>query len=277
MTSVQWLLQSNHPNPSAIREIELILRRQGHDVHSTELRGYSDAAFDIGSLDMDIPVVCYGPSFVPRALRYPELSPGIFFDPATFRWSAFRNGWGELMVSANADVVTVSHAASRLGTGSVFVRPDEDSKAFNGGLFDRASLELTIDAAIRKGRIGGDTLVVVAEPVQIDAEWRTFVVGGQVVASSSYRKDGTGNVDQHVPHEVVGLAEAAAARWTPAEVFCLDIALAGDRYGIVEANCFNASRFYGADANVILGAVSSFAGEAYAPRTRPFGGQVSSP
>lgn len=264
MATTQWLLQSNHPNLSSIREIQSILRDHGNDMHMAALKGHSTEIPEIGALDITRPVICYGPSFVPRALGYPELSPGIFFDPATFRWSAFHKGWGDLMVSANGVVIRLAEAISQIGFKSMFVRPDEDSKAFNGGIFDKNSLKAVIDPAIKKAYIDQDTLIVIAEPVQIDAEWRTFIVNGQVVAASSYRKDSIGNVDLHVPHHVIDLAFEAAELWSPAPVFCLDIALTGQRYGIVEANCFNASRFYGADASAILKSVSSLVDETYA-------------
>lgn len=168
------------------------------------------------------------------------------------------------MICANAQVMRLSEAMSRLALEGMFVRPDEDSNAFDGGLFNESSLKAVFDPAIRKAYIDEDTLVVIAEPVQIDAEWRTFIVDGQVVAASSYRKDGAGNIDLYVPHRVIDLAFGAAELWSPAPVFCLDIALTGQRYGIVEANCFNASRFYGADASAILESVSSLVNETYA-------------
>lgn len=256
MTSIQWLLQSNHPNLSTIREIASILRDQGNAVHMVPLKGHSTELPDLSILDASDPVVCYGPSFVPRAFENLTLNPGIFFDPATFRWSAFRSGWGGMMLSSGR-VLPAAAAPDVVGAKS-FVRPDEDSKAFDGGLFDAKSMAETIDLALMRGLLQPETPVVVAEPVRVDAEWRTFVVGGEVVAASSYRRDGVGDINLHVPHAVIDMAFEAAERWMPADVFCLDIARSGDRYGIVEANCFNASRFYGADAAAVLSAVSAF-------------------
>jgi hypothetical protein len=256
MTATQWLLQSNHPNLSTIREIAAILRDQGNAVHMVPLKGYSTELPDLSMLDASDPVVCYGPSFVPRAFAHPDLSPGIFFDPASFRWSAFDAGWDGMMLSVGHVVPAV--AASDMVGNQAFVRPDEDSKAFDGGLFNAKTMAETIDLALMRGLLQPETPVVVAEPVRVDAEWRTFIVGGEVVAASSYRRDGVGDINLHVPHAVIDIAFEAAERWMPADVFCLDIALSGDRYGIVEANCFNASRFYGADAASVLSAVSSF-------------------
>jgi hypothetical protein len=259
MYSIQWLLQENHPNLSAMGDIGAILRELSFDVHMVNLKGRSTEIPDLHMLDQARPVVCYGPSFVPRAFGHSRLTPGIWFDPETFRWSAFSESWGDLMLSADAEVIPADEAVLMLGNHRMFVRPDEDSKAFDGGLYGRASLETALAPAFEKKLLAADTPIVVAKPIDDDAEWRTFVVGGDVVAASSYRKEGQGNIDLHVPHKVVDLAYEAAAIWAPAEVFCLDIAQSGSRYGIVEANCFNASRFYGADASAILEAVSSFA------------------
>lgn len=257
--NTQWLLQSNHPNLFAIAEIEAILREMNCDVHMVSLRARSPDLPDLDMLDVTRPVVCYGPSFVPRAFGHPDLSPGIFFDPETFRWSAFQNGWGDMMISSDAVVVSAGEAAQLIGPRQMFVRPDEDSKAFDGGLFDGAGLAETLEAGLGKGHIVLDTPVVIARATQIDAEWRSFIVGGEVVGASSYRSNGAGKIDLFVPHRVIDLAFEAAATWSPADVFCLDIAQSGERYGIVEANCFNASRFYGADARSILESVSEFA------------------
>jgi hypothetical protein len=96
---------------------------------------------------------------------------------------------------------------------------------------------------------------VCAPPRPIDAEWRCFVVGGQVVDGSEYRRAGRPSMFRGVPPAVVDLVEAAAARWRPAEVVCIDVASSGARFGIVEANCFNAARLYAADPVTVLGAV----------------------
>lgn len=257
MKIAQWLLQSNRANLSTMREIASILRDQGNTVHMVALKGRSTELPDLSMLDPAVPVVCYGPSFVPRAWGHPSLNPGVFFDPTTFRWSSFQSGWGEMMLSAGRVVPAVA-VPDMVGSGLAFVRPDEDSKAFDGGLFDARAIAEVIDLALSRGLIQANGLVVVAEPVRIDAEWRTFVVGGEVVAASSYRRDGAGDINLHVPHAVVDLAFEAAERWTPADVFCLDIACTSDRYRIVEANCFNASRFYGANVAAVLSAVSMF-------------------
>lgn len=250
---VQWILQKNHPNLGTIREMTYVLDGLGFPFTQVELKGRSDEIPELPGIDEKLPLVCYGPSFVPRALHHPTLSSGIFFDPVKFRWSAFNDGWNGRMISSG-HILTVSQAREALRAGEAFVRPDEDNKAFDGSVFDLRSFDEMAGAS--SSRVTPETPVVVAAPVAIQAEWRTFLVDGQVVGASSYRIGPEVNLSGFVPHAVIDLAFEAAAEWSPARIFCLDIALSEGRYGIVEANCFNASRFYGADARTVIEAVS---------------------
>lgn len=256
MTEPQWLLQRNHPNTGSIREIARLLEEQGFDVFQVHLASRTAEIPFVEGLDVSRPTVCYGPSFVPRALGRPDLDPGIFFDETAFRWSSFAQGWDGLMLSEGSAMSV--EEAMEVDFSTVFARPDADSKAFDGGLYQRGELLRTLEEARSRGRLRVDDEVVLARPVSVDAEWRTFVVDGEVVAASSYRKAGQPTVEEFVPYAVSDLARHAAELWRPAPVFCLDVALSEGRYGIVEANCWNASRFYGADARTILIEVSRY-------------------
>jgi hypothetical protein len=79
-----------------------------------------------------------------------------------------------------------------------------------------------------------------------------------VVAASSYRYLQRPNIEAFVPNAAVDMALAAAAAWMPATAACIDIAISVDgTIGIVEANCINAARFYGANIAAVVDAVSS--------------------
>jgi hypothetical protein len=196
-------------------------------------------------------IVCYGPSFVPRVAAAPAWRPGIFFDAATLRWSAMAAAWGDLMFSPDGAVATVSEALEALALEALFVRPDEDSKAFDGGVF--------ADAATLRAQLGStpvETPAIVARARPVDAEWRCFVVNARVIDSSEYRRAGRPSVYRGAPPRVLELAERAAARWVPSDVTCIDIASSGDHFGVVEANCFNAARFYACDPATVVAGVT---------------------
>jgi hypothetical protein len=195
-----------------------------------------------------------GKGFVTRALHHPRLKPGLFFDAETFRWAAFRSGWEGAILSSDGRVMALSDARDFLqNRATAFVRPDSDSKVFEGGVYDASSLE----AVTKQTAVPNATPVIVASPLNIEAEWRFFVVNREIVGCSEYRRWGRSSNDGSVPHAAIDLADLAL-RWSPADVYCLDLAASGDRVGVVEANCFNASRFYSAVIERVLRAVNAY-------------------
>jgi len=254
VTPVHWVIQENQADSIELRAIVEALEFDRHVPHLIPLKKGSEVPA-IPDLPGNAPVVCQGPAFVPRALKYPRLRSGLFFDPATFRWSAFQAGWKEAMLSPDGRVMPLSTARNLLRDGtSAYIRPDCDSKAFDGRVYDSSGL-----VAVTSGmRVTDETEVVVSPPVDIEAEWHFFVVDKEIVGCSEYRQWGRVSTEGSVPYAVMDLAAQSASRWWPADVYCLDLASTGDRIGIVEANCFNASRFYGSVIDRILRGVNTY-------------------
>jgi hypothetical protein len=200
-------------------------------------------------------IVCMGPGFVPRVKAATSWQPGIYFDPGTFRWSVMAAHWRELMFTPDGVASTARDVLDALDTsGPMFVRPDEDSKAFDGGTY--------ADAAELRAALGATDLttpVIIGRARPVDAEWRCFVVGGTIVDASEYRRAGRPSLHRGAPPRVLDLVDAALVRWSPSAVTCIDVASSGDGFGIVEANCFNAARLYAADPMTVLAAAASHA------------------
>ena len=257
MKPVHWIIQENGRSPGTVQGLVDALLNDGHVPHLIILEKGAGVP-TINGLPDDAALVCSGPGFVTRALNHPRLRQGLYFDPALFRWSEMQRAWGHAMLARDGHVSTIPNILAQLSSGQkVFVRPDEDSKAFDGAVYDADGLR----SATEKWRGKGASPVIVATPVQIDAEWRLFVVSGKIVACSQYRQWGRPSIDGPVPHSAIELGIELAAVWSPASVFCLDLGLSQGRIGVIEANCFNASRFYGADVTRILQAVNELATE----------------
>lgn len=240
-----WLVQANMRDQLARHRFEEALDAIGAVHHAVDVVPFASELPALPFPDDGRPIACLGPSFVPRA--WDVWRPGIFFDPAVFKWSVMAQAWGELMFTQDGAMTRAGDVAFDRPR---FVRPDADSKAFDGGVFADA-------AALRAACADPETAVVVGEVVPVDAEWRCFVVNGEIVDSSEYRRGGRPSLHRGAPPRVLELVEAAIARWVPAAVTCIDVASSGDRFGVVEANCFSAARFYAADAVTVLGAVAS--------------------
>ena len=254
MAPVHWIVQENQGDSDTVRRIVQALESDGHVPHLVWLTKSFDIP-PIPELPDDAPLVCHGQGFITRALHHPRLGPGLFFDPEKFRWSAFRSGWEGAMLSFDGRIMSLLDARDFLRDGTTaFVRPDSDSKVFDGGLYDQSSLA----AATPETRVAPTTAVIVASPFTIEAEWRFFVVDRKIVGCSEYRRWGRLSIDGAVPRIAIDLAADLASRWSPADVFCLDLASSCNRIGVVEANCFNACRFYAAVVERVLRAVNAF-------------------
>lgn len=246
-----WLLQANLRDRRTLDDLGRTLDDLGEAWCAEPLIPFSPA---LPALSPEIEagaIVCYGASFVPRVVGC-GWRPGIFFDPAVFRWSAMQQHWRELMFSRDGAVTSLADALDRLDAGGeAFIRPDADDKRFDGARYDAAGLRAATAGCAPA------TEVICAAPRTVDAEWRCFVVDGEVVAGSEYRRAGRPSLHPDVPPRVAELVEEAARRWSPAGVACIDVASSGDHFGVLEANCFNAARFYAADLAAILRSVSA--------------------
>ena len=254
MIPVHWIVQENQGNFAEVSRLVSAIESEGQIPHLVHLTKSHDIP-PIPDLPDEAPAVCHGPGFVTRAPRYPRLKSGLFFDHKAFCWQAFSRGWAGAMLSKDARVATLSETLDLLRNGvSAFVRPDADSKLFDGGVYDGAGLV----TATNNGTVFSDTPVIVASPLAIEAEWRFFVVNREIVGCSEYRCGGRPSSGGTVPQSPIDLATELVLRWSPAPIYCLDLAATDERIGVVEANCFNASRFYGAAVERIVRSVSEY-------------------
>ena len=97
MTPVHWIIQENEGDSTGVRRMVQALESDGHVPHLVWLNKSLDVPL-IPNLPDDAPIVCHGQGFVTRAPHPPRLKAGLFFDPETFRWLAFRSGWGEAIL-----------------------------------------------------------------------------------------------------------------------------------------------------------------------------------
>lgn len=242
-----WLIQKNQNDRLAVLGVQDILDGLGVRSKEVEIDFNSLHLPQIDGLtDSDV-VLCHGPGFTRRYSNIsPQLRRGCLFNPETFRWSQFQEHWRDEMLSIDGRISAIADLRIHPPEYPVFIRPDADSKAFEGGI--RSSSEWEILAA----RLPPDLRVIVASPVRVDAEYRVFMVNSNVVAASEYRSDGQPSINGFVPDGVIDIALKAESFWRPANAYVIDIARSGARYGIVETNCIMASRYYGADPKAII-------------------------
>lgn len=250
-----WIVQTNvepeSTSPAALRRACAALNSPFHEI--------SVIAGSATLPDMphqEGPVVLHGrTTLILRAVEHPRWRHGVFFDPATFQHSAYAAAYGQSMLNADAQIMSWEALLreTRPAEEQIFLKPNDDLKHFTGHVL-RFSECVDLYRSLRRAPrpVEPTSQVVVGRPREVDGEWRLFIVDGAVVTGSMYRPSG----DSNLPGELTRFAEAVVSTWTPASVFVLDVARVEGAWKIVECNCFNGSRFYSADVERLVSAVS---------------------
>lgn len=113
----------------------------------------------------------------------------------------------------------------------MFVRPLEDTKSFNGGIYNKNTLKFEGEC-------------VVAHLQSIQKEFRFFVLNNKIIGQSQYKQNGELYISSIVDDGAIEFAKQMLEKFS-FKGYTLDIAYVNQEYKIVELNCFNASGLYG--------------------------------
>lgn len=268
---MHWVIQNNIFYENGIEKlIELIQRFDcPHDL--VKIIPF------VGELDQDInpqgPVICIGSYSMRHLAKRKGWTPGVF-DLGDITYQDCINHWGVWMLNYGARVCRLHTALSWFDSvakdGLVFIRPIHDSKFFAGGVMDFEELLYMVKGV---QSLGGEadpsgltmnTEVMMSEPKNIRAEYRFWIVNGQVVTGSLYKRGGRVVYSDVIDKDVETFAHACVTpmsvhSWNPLRAFVLDVAhMEDESMRIVELNTLNAAGLYAADVNKLFGALNSF-------------------
>jgi hypothetical protein len=254
-----WLVQETRNPSDTVLAIKRACEEQRLPFEFVPVTPFST---EIPSIAAKPPFVFYGyTTLILNAYRDKKLRNGVFFDPKSFTPSAYQANWGERLLNT-FQFETMHNLAGhwrKYPDRQYFLKPDDDLKRFTGGVMDGREFLTWYDGFkdITDTSVRSDTTVAFCSPIHdITAEFRVVLVDGKGIAASAYRP----RVDYYVPRDLIDFAEEVSAVWQPAPIYVLDIAYCGDNdeMRIVEANCFNGSNFYNANASNIVRAVSLY-------------------
>lgn len=112
----------------------------------------------------------------------------------------------------------------------MFVRPLEDTKSFNGGIYNKNTLTFTGEC-------------VVAELQHIKKEFRFFILDNKIIGHSQYKQNGDLYISNIVDEGAIEFVKEMLQKFK-FKGYTLDVAYVNNEYKIVELNCFNASGLY---------------------------------
>jgi hypothetical protein len=140
----------------------------------------------------------------------------------------------------------------------MFIKPSRDLKAFDAGILPKGTSlkEYVIGGKHQKMYLEEKALIALVKPIA--AEYRFFVVEGEVITGSQYRLAGKGVLNAQIPGNIVDAAREYAKLYMPHDVFTMDLAQTPEGISIVEYNCWNASGLYHTDACKIFHVVNEY-------------------
>jgi hypothetical protein len=261
-----WFIQLRENYPSD-QKIAYAAMEHGMTVF---MEPYEHGAMAYDFLPNDRPVIVYGSVALLQDLtaRASELSftPALWCDWPQFACRTFFTPWKPWLLQRRFEFVRMGDIKERWDSlvdefgvdDRVFLRPDASDKDFNGGLVKRDFFNAWYGSALRFDP-PPQSLVVVATPERLLAEYRLFVADGVVVTGSKYKTGDLVCPEPDFPGEAVQVAEAAAAAWSPERLFCIDVAETPNGFRIVECNPFNYSGVYESDLRLLTAAAERVA------------------
>lgn len=260
---MHWIIQENFCREAAWDSLVEFLERMGipHSVHKV-------VPF-VGELIPE-PVITEPHVIVmgSYSLRHPAKRhgwvPGVF-DLHEQDFEQQRRHWGEEML--NFDSRVCAFRDIEFGEDpALFIRPVHDSKVFSGKVYEPAAVaewkeKLALGDLGNGSSLSLDTLVQVCVPKIIYAEYRYWIVDGQIVTKSEYKRGdqvvATAEVDERIDEYV----RLRIAEWQPAAAFVIDVCETPDGPRIVEINTLNAAGYYAANLPKLVMALEAYSAD----------------
>jgi hypothetical protein len=205
----------------------------------------------------DGPIVYYGSTNLVKAAygneKYRDKTiksnVKLYFNPDTHRPTEYGTRYGTEWLNYGAEYTTVKELR-KSGTkhgfldGRLFIRPNEGTKVFAGGVDTKFGWDNEFFHMINNGSMTEDQGIIVNSVTPIEREFRTWIVDGECVAAVGYRRNDKVDPWPDVPQEVKDYASKMAKKYSPSKVFVLDVAETPEGLKVVEINCFHSAGFY---------------------------------
>jgi hypothetical protein len=199
-------------------------------------------------------VICIGSYSMRHVAARNGWVPGVF-DLFAQDFEQQRAHWGEHMLNFGSVVCALEEAQF---TGErMFVRPTNDSKHFSGRIFEAHEFKqwqtaMCDPAASHGTSLAPTTQIQLSRPVVIHAEYRFWVVDGDIVTQSLYKRGSQVMYASDVDERVTAFVRERIDEWSPHESFVIDACDSENGMKIVEINTLNSSGFYAADVQRLV-------------------------
>ena len=218
----------------------------------------------------DPQVICMGSYSMRHAAKQFGWDPGVY-DLFDQDFLIQREKWGERMLNFDSRVVAFGQVHIDEPT---FIRPIDDSKYFAGKVFDPEEFQAWQKNVVDLGEDIGtsltvDTQIQLCRPHTIHCEARVWVVDGQLITHSLYKRGRRVVYSPDVDAHLLAFAQQAVDDWAPHRAFVIDVCDTPNGPKIVEINTLNSAGFYAGDMPKLIGALESMEARRLKPGKGP--------
>jgi hypothetical protein len=254
---MKFLIQHNLINPKDLLEVKEAIKEYPH-----EFVGLIPFSREICS---DEPIV--GLDYIPYgSTGMTEVGldykwKGLSFDLSRANYQAFLDHRNDML---NGGVMRLDDAVKFLETRDPrelwFTRPSKDLKEYTGMVDSAGDLYIWMKDRLECACSGSyqlqpDTMIVLSHPINIDAEYRWFIVDRKVISGSMYRNNGQLFSQEITDEDMIDEAQSFADGWLPDPCCVMDLALTDFGVKVIEFNCINSSGFYKCNIKKIFDAL----------------------
>lgn len=259
---INWIIQNNLIKEDLTKGLTESALKYGHNAIGLKIIPFSEGtewSADIGFTPPEGKIIPYGSTAMIKMVdRSKWNKDGFFFNQKNLKTSTWVKELGNRMLNHDAQFMTLEEA-TKIGSGEYFMKPDDDLKDFTGCHVDLAEIQRFYDNVSAGGFLFGTNLPVVLTSLKNTGwEYRCFMIGDRVIASSSYKLKSMFIQDRKVPQEIIDYAQETAGIWHPDQVYVMDISETDNGLKVVEFNCFNASGMYACSYDTVVREVSEF-------------------
>lgn len=269
MTQVHWLVEEEGFNLD-LEPLLSEIKAQGHGLKIHNHVPFEGSDKYLGLFDKDDCVVFYGSlQFGKQIQRQAPWIPGVYCSLEKFECTYYYPFFGSWLLNGNYVMLPYGELKRRKdflletlsNNGAVFVRPSSGFKIFTGKVIYAESWAKDVEN-LGFYDVDPERVVVVAEPHNLDGEWRFIVVKGRVVAGSQYRSAIGVKYSEVIAPEIYEFAQKVvdSAKYEPDPAWCLDVCRRKDgELFVLEVGCFSSAGLYAASKSDIVREVSKVA------------------
>ncbi len=264
----KWLIEEDVLESTTLLIDALKLQGITHKVVPSNIR--QDNAFLACFEPRDCVVFVGSLPFGKQILKNSKWCPGVYYNIDAFNCTHYYPPLGKYLLNENYIMLPYGELIRRkeylydaFGEDrTLFIRPNRGDKLFTGKQVFKEDFEEDVDQFGFR-QLTPQELIVVANPQNIQYEWRFIAVEGRIITGSQYKAGDRFAPEEGYP-EAKLLAEEIAKIYQPDPVYVVDICQnKSGEFKVMEVGCFSCAGFYKSDCNIIVDEVSKLAWKEY--------------